>query len=526
MSRPRASWAAARKTRRSSASRPFLLALAIIWPVFAGSTLGGAARNPDDSDSFLQGLRDQARGLAQQAHRQADAPPLPDTLKKLDYDGYHAIGARPEHLPWANEGLPFELQFLHRGYLFLDAVQINLIDKGAAQRLEFKPEMFNYGQLKVPLGELKNLDFAGFRLMWRSSPENVSEIASFVGASYFRFIGKGQHYGSSARGLAVDTGESRGEEFPRFTQFWLRKPDPSAKSFTLYAMMESPSVTGAFRFILRPGAQTSVATDASLFARAKEKKNGIAPLTSMFLMGENRTRFIPDFRPEVHDCDGLLIQLSDGTRTWRPVSNPERKHQITRIPVSQLSGFGLMQRDRNYSSYVDLQAQYEMRPGLWVAPTGDWGKGHVELVEIPTTTEYNDNIVAYWVPEGGLVPGQEARFQYTITALDRRVDPGDLMEVESTRINPEHEGKPPRFVIDFLPSQKTNVLKADKIEARVSASQGEIRNVVTQTNSVTGGWRLFFDHTGAKDKKASLEAALTHRGAVVSETWMYHLHEP
>lgn len=493
--------------------------------MFASSTCGVAEEKRDGSGSFLRAVRDHAKALAQQPHRPPNPGGLPDALQKLNYDQYHEIGVRFERAPWARDDLPFRVQLLHRGYLFRDAVQIHSIEQGTTRRIEFSPAMFTYGSLRLPVQELKDLDFAGFRVMWRGRENDYPEVASFVGASYFRFIGRGHHYGSSARGLAIDTGEARVEEFPRFTQFWLQKPGPGERDLTLYALLDSPSATGAFRFDLAPGAETSVTADATLFARTKDKKFGIAPLTSMFLMGESRTRWIPDFRPEVHDCDGLLVQHANGSREWRPVTNPERKHQITRIPVSQLAGFGLMQRDRSYSSYVDLQAEYEKRPGYWVAPSGDWGKGHVELVEIPTTTEYNDNIVAYWVPDSGLAPGKESRFQYTITAMNQGPTAGELFEVESTRITPEHEGKLPRFVVDFRPPDGKSH-KAERLEGKVTTSVGEVRHLVTQTNSAAGGWRLFFDYSGPKDKRAELKAALTRGGAVVSETWQYHLHEP
>src|SRR5205085_6387853 len=154
---------------------------------------------------------------------------------------------------------------------------------------------------------------------------------------------------------------------------------------TVYALLESQRATGAYRFDIVPGAETVVRVQARLYLRAAATQVatlGIAPLTSMFFSGENQPRR-GDFRPEVHDSDGLQVATGDGEWLWRPLQNPARM-TVTSFAVRELRGFGLMQRDRTFSSYEDTEARYERRPSAWVRPLSDWGPGRVELVQLPT----------------------------------------------------------------------------------------------------------------------------------------------
>ena len=134
-----------------------------------------------------------------------------------------------------------------------------------------------------------------------------------------------------------------------------------------------------------------------LFLRADIERLGIAPLTSMFWYAEYGRERIADWRPEVHDSDGLAIWNGAGERIWRPLNNPTRVFHTSYLDHNP-KGYGLLQRDRVFDHYLD-GVGYDRRPSTWVEPIGDWGKGVVQLVEIPTDDEIHDNIGAYWLPE-------------------------------------------------------------------------------------------------------------------------------
>jgi glucans biosynthesis protein len=262
--------------------------------------------------------------------------------------------------------------------------------------------------------------------------------------------------------------------------------------------------------------------EAYLFVRKAGKKFGLGPLTSMFLIGKNRTGFLPDFRPEVHDSDGLLVQKSGGEWIWRPLVNPPKTHQLHRFSVDGLAGFGLLQREREFHNYEDLEARYELRPSLWVQPQNNWGSGAVELVEIPSPNEYNDNMVAYWLPKEKAEVGQELHWTCRLSALSDGPDQGSLARALSTRISPAHDKVPTRFVLDFsgdcLPALGAN----QDVEARAQVSRGEIRNLVTERNEVTGGWRVIFDLAVGGHEDTELRVVLHKSGEPLSETWVYH----
>ncbi len=473
-------------------------------------------------------LCNKARDLAAAEYHADSLPALPDTLKKLSYDDYQAIHFVPGQAPWQNEDLRFSFQFFHRGLIYADPlVRIHLLENRRARDFAFSPGQFVY-PTNLAVGSLPaDLGFAGLRVLY---PVNVAskqdEVASFLGASYFRLIGAHQRYGASARGLAINTAEPTGEEFPRFTEFWIEKPGPSDVSLRLYALLDSPSAAGAYQFVITPGDNTRVEIEATIFLRKDIKKLGVAPLTSMFLTGENRTRLLPDFRPEVHDSDGLLFRNENPNLFWRPLINPDKEHVVTAFPAAKLKGFGLLQRDRQFDHFQDLGARYELRPTLWVEPQGDWGAGTIELLEIPSSVEYNDNMVAYWVPSAKPGKGQEFHWVYRLSASLTGPEQSKLLQVESTRIAPAHEKAPTRFIIDFI-GESTSSLPADaQVETAVHASGGTIRNVVSEKNEVTGGWRAFFDLADPGKQPVELRVFL-HRGSErLSECWLYRYQSP
>lgn len=467
-------------------------------------------------------VRELARALAAKDFHQDQNTDLPEVMKKLTYDEYQSIRFRPEHSLWNNEKLRFKVQFFSRGYLYQDPVKIHLIDSERVSDVAFSPAQFDYDTNRVPKDLSPDLQFAGFRLLYPlNSPQKMDEVAEFLGASYFRVLGSHQRYGASIRGMAINTADPAGEEFPRFTEFWLEKPPPLADGIRVFALMDSPSVAGAYCFVIQPGAATLVEVESSLFFRKSPKKIGLAPLGSLFLEGQNRTRLVPDYRPQVHDSDGLLMETGESNWIWRPLVNPAKAHRISEFPVTDLRGFGLMQRDREFDDYDDLGSHFELRPSYWVEPSGHWGPGTVELVEIPTPNDWNDNIVAYWMPRDIPAAGQELHLTYHLSALLAGPDQVPLLRVQSTRIRPETDGSPPRFVVDYTGTPPHPVDLNSPASIKVQASQGQVRNLVVQTNDASGGWQVFFDLAGAGDNRSELRLRLQPGEEPVGETWVY-----
>jgi glucans biosynthesis protein len=466
-----------------------------------------------------------ARTLAAKPYQRA-TPALPKALKDLSYDQARDIRFDPGQALWRAEKLPFELQFFHLGGPFHDhAVRISEVVGGVARDIPFNPAQFDYGKTGIDRATMQKLGFAGFRVHYAlNTPRYKDEVLVFLGASYFRALGKDQRYGASARGLAVDTAERGGEEFPRFEQFWIVRPARNARELTIYALLDSRRVTGAYRFTLRPGAETATEVMARLHLREAGAKVGLAPLTSMFLFGENQRATVQDFRPEVHDSDGLSILGGNGEWIWRPLVNP-RRLLVTSFAATNPRGFGLEQRDREFASYEDLEARYELRPSLWVEPDGAWGAGRVELVQIPTPDETNDNIVAYWVPEQPLRVGVPFEFRYRLfwqKGNERR--PANAWVVQ-TRRGRGHATLPDDVVmltVDF-DGPSLRKLPADAaVKADLAVNGGEQLALIVHKNEVTGGWRMVVQiRRTDKEKPVELRAALRDDKTTLSETWSY-----
>lgn len=473
-------------------------------------------------------VRNIARDLAARPYR-PPAETMPDVLRDMTYDQYRAVMFRPDHALWAGEGEGsggFTAQFFHRGFLYRRLVRVNVIGPDGVVPVAYHPDMFDLGGLTVP--DIPDLGFAGFRIHHTAGGGSTGdEFAVFLGASYFRLIASGQEYGVSGRGIAVETGSDRPEEFPDFTEFWIERPAPGSGEITVLALLDGTSLTGAYRFRLRPGVRTKAEVDAALFLRRQVGQLGIAPLTSMFLHGENGPRSFDDFRPEMHDSDGLLTASTGGEWSWRPLVNGRATPRTTDYRMKDPRGFGLMQRDRDFGSYLDVQAMHERRPSLWVEPRGGWGDGAVQLYEFPSLEEYNDNIVAYWVPDRPMEAGAELDYGYALTVMDAGTELVPLAHVTATRIGsaerlrPTVPPAPERrfFVVDFegkgLPGHGAGV------SAEVSATAGIVVEPVVEHVPQTGGWRLYFEYRPERDEPAQLEARLKEGERVMTETWRY-----
>lgn len=450
---------------------------------------------------------------------------LPPFLRDLNYDQYQDIRFRTEKGLWRDEGLPFEVRFAHLGFLFLWPVKVNVVDNGEVRPVSYSNDFFDYGRNKVPPDMPADLGFAGFRLLYPLHKDGqYDEVAVFLGASYFRAIGQNQSYGISVRGLAIDTGLPKPEEFPFFREFWIEKPARDATEITVYALLDSQSATGAYRFVIKPGAATVIDVKSHVFMRNKVQKLGIAPLTSMFFHGDLTDRFMDDFRPKVHDSDGLLLATGSGEWLWRPLINP-RRLEVSSFQDTNPRGFGLRQRDRDFNNYQDLEARYQQRPSVWVEPLGDWGKGVVQLIEIPSDAERYDNIVAFWVPDQAADAGQEFNYDYRLyfelNSPERPAGGRTLASREGAGGAGDLDPSKRRFVIDFQ-GGNLDMLPADApVAAMVNASAGRVINTVVQKNPFTKGWRLSFELVPEDAESIGLRCFLKLGADVLTETWSF-----
>ncbi|MEP7057736.1 MAG: glucan biosynthesis protein G [Caldimonas sp.] len=467
-----------------------------------------------------------ARGLAAKPYK---PPPdrLPQELRDLDYDAHRDIRFKPDQALWRSEKLPFELMFLHLARGTREPVAIHTIEPSGVRDVAFDPKMFDYGRNRFDPQKFRDLGFAGFRVHYAlNSPNYKDEVLVFLGASYFRALGKNQVYGLSARGLAVDTAVAGGEEFPRFSEFWIERPKRGATSLTIYALLESRRLAGAYRFVLSPGTDTVMQTAARIYPRESIGKLGFAPLTSMFAFGENQPGK-DDYRPEVHDSDGLSIDTGSGEWIWRPLVNP-RRLLVTSFTMTNPRGFGLLQRDRAPTSYEDPESLYERRPSAWVEPLGGWGAGRVELVQIPSPDETNDNVVAYWVPNQPVAAGKPVELSYRMHWLLQGPQPTGKAWVVQTRRGRGYVKQADgdiNLIVDF----DGPVLRALGLEPKLDAvvtldSNAELRERNLYRNRVSGAWRMTVRIKRADaSKPVELRAYVAHDGTSISETWSYIL---
>ena len=471
-------------------------------------------------------LKGQARSLASQRYRDVSTP-LPDAVKNLTWDEYQAIRYKPEHALWAMEQSRFRVKFFHLGLYFQRPVRMHEVASGQAREIAYDRSMFDYGKLRVrgALGP-KDLGFAGFRVNFHTDWER--DFTAFLGASYFRAVGSEMQYGLSARGLAIDCGMNRPEEFPMFTAFWLERPEKLSGRLTVYALLDSPSAAGAYRFDIQPAATLVMDVDAAIYPRREIERIGIAPLTSMYQYGENDRRMANDWRPEIHDSDGLSMWAGNGEWIWRPLTNP------TGVAFNAYSddnprGFGLLQRDRDFDHYQDDGVFYERRPSVWVEPKSGWGKGSVQLVELPTVDETSDNIVAFWNPQARPQAGQELLYSYRLHWGTQMPANPPLAQVVATRtgiggvIGRTRKYLSWRFAVDFAGGDLAMVAKDVKVEPVISASRGEIEITSARRLDSVRGFRAMFDLRPVDSSTApvTLRLYLRANGQPLTETWIY-----
>ena len=466
----------------------------------------------------------QAQQLAQRPYEQR--PAVPQWLSDLSPQQYRTIRYRPERaIPLG--GSAFSVQLFHLGSFYRYPVRVFLVEEGNARQVLYDPALFDFGPVRLPETPPEDSGFAGFRVhhVFQEGGPPL-ELLTFLGASYFRAAARDTGFGISARGLALETGLGRPEEFPVFTDFWIFRPKDPKDPLQICALLDSPSVAGAYRFDVAPRDGTLVGVDASLFFRSDVSQVGIAPLTSMYFFGPNDRLGVDDHRGEVHDSEGLSIWRATGEAVWRPLVNPSEL-RISVFTDDNPRGFGLLQRQRAYSAYGDLQASFHQRPNLWVEPKGAWGRGSVRLIEIPILDETHDNIVAFWTPEAPVTAGSELRVAYSLLwSLQPPLETGLILVLgTSIGLGGEAGGDRPadlrRVAIEFGPPGG-NLPPGALPEAVVECHNGECSPPVLRPNPSTKGWQVVFD-VRPTGEAVELRCFLTQEGKAVSETWLYRL---
>ena len=495
---------------------------------------GAQSARPAQPTRFsLDEVVKRARDLAS-APFESQVPPLPDELNKLDFDGWRDIDFREDKSILGANGSLFRMQLYHLGHLYKRPVTINTIRDGIPTPLPYKPSQFDFGKTKLEKPLPVNLGFAGFKIKFPlNDPKKFDEFISFIGASYFRFLGRNQQYGLSARALQLAGGTNQ-EEFPFFREFWIDTPASGSEKLTIYALLDSSVTTGAFQFDCYPLQESAIEVTATLIPRRDDVKVGYAPLTSMFYIGENDHRFNEDFRPELHDSDGLLLHTGVGEWIWRPLRNPTVA-KLSSFFDRDVQGYGLLQRDRRFDHYQDIDLAYQLRPSYWVAPKSKFGEGHVELFEMPTTDESNDNIVASWVNQQPLVVGTPLTYSYTITSsldFDHLSDNAKTLNTFQTTARALGSSEPNtpgtrRFLIDFTGGD-LDYYKDEPASVQVvaSTSAGKVIRAYTQWNPYPNGFRATIDVQLDPDQTADVRGFLRAGTKTLSETWIFPWQAP
>src|SRR5271170_2253390 len=465
--------------------------------------------------------------------------PAPDVVQKINYEEWGKIKFRIEDALFADGPGRFPVSFFHLGLFFQKAVDMHVVEGGVSRRIIYDQSYFDM-PADSPARQLpKGAGFAGFKIQESRAGSldwKKNDWVAFLGAAYFRAIGELRQYGLSARGIALDVAAAdRPEEFPDFTQFYIDSA-PDGQTLTLYALMEGPSIVGAYRFLMTRGRDVVMDIESSLFVRAQVSRFGIAPLTSMYWYSETKKDTAIDWRPEVHDSDGLEMWTGNGERLWRPLNNPPRI-MVSAFSDNNPRGFGLLQRDRVFDHYLD-GVFYDKRPSLWVeplpGPSGEgWGKGSIQLCEIPTDDEIHDNVVAMWVPAEPVPAGAEVNLNYRLHWLANEPYPSKLAVVWATRLGRGGQPGQPRpkgvrkFMVEFLGGPLGELPFGVKPNLVVSTSRGTFgpyQLVEAVPDGVAGHWRAQFDVIVTGAEPVELRAFLKSGGETLTETWMFQYH--
>lgn len=460
---------------------------------------------------------DLARSLARRPY--APVPnDLPEALSNLNYEQYVGIKALPSALIWAGESRGFVVEPLHRGFVFSNPVMLFVVEDGRVRRVAYDRSRFEFGRLNVPptLGEL---GFSGFRLHTTAWSETPVEFAIVQGATFFRALAKGQNFGVVARALTLRPAEARGEEFPVFRAFWLERPRPGTNALVVHGLIDSESVAGAVRLTFRPGDMTIVDVETTLFPRANLEHVGLGGMGSTYLFGPNDRRTFDDARPAVYKSSGVQMLNGSSEWIWRPLHNPD-KLQISAFLDSNPRGFGLVQRDRDYATFQDDEQRWERRPSLWIEPLGEWGEGTVQLIEIPSESEANDNVLAYWRPRTPLAAGAEVMVSYRQFWCWTPPERPPLATVTATRVGRGSGGRRRRFLVDFS-TEALNGTPLSELRAALTVGPGTIQGVKLWPYPDRKTFRVSFELDPGNENASEMRLFLEAAGKPVSETWLY-----
>jgi len=489
---------------------------------FAAAEAPGLTFGPAKTFSF-DALKEEAEALAA-APWQDGRSPHGEILEQIDYDAFQKIRFRKDHALWADGKGGAPVQFFHLGRYFQEPVLMHVVENGEAREVLYRPDYFDLPEDHPARGLPDNIGFSGFRL---HEPSQKTDWLAFLGASYFRSSGELNQYGLSARGLAIDTALPKPEEFPRFSRIWLERVEGEPDRVLVYALLDSPGITGAYRFDCARGDGPVMDVSSWLYPRKTVERLGVAPLTSMYWYSETNRKQAVDWRPEIHDSDGLAIWMGNGERLWRPLNNPPET--VTNAFMDERPrGFGLLQRDRDFDHYQDDGVFYERRPSAWIEPVNEWASGQVQLVEIPTDDEIHDNIVMYWVPDAPVEPGKPLQFDYRLYWTADEPFPAELGRVMATYTGtggipgqPRPENTT-RFVVDYRGGE-VGALERGDAEPVVDLSRGEV--TLADAHPVVGQpglYRAFFDAriegTDPVDMRMYVKGG---DDRALTETWLY-----
>jgi glucans biosynthesis protein len=451
---------------------------------------------------------------------QAPANDLPEPFNNLNYEQYIAIRAQASAVLWSGEARGFAIEPLHRGFIFGQGLSLHIVEDGLVRRIGYDRGKFDFGRLN-PAATLPDIGFSGFRIFAAGGNEPAREVAVFQGATFFRAIANGQSFGAMARGLTLRPAEARGEEFPVFRAFWIERPIAGSGTLVMHGLMDSESCCGAFRFTLRPGDVTIVDVEATIIPRAPLEHVGLGGMASTFLFAPHSRRIGDDVRPAVHESLGLQMLNGRGEWIWRPLNNPETL-QISVFADQSPKGFGLLQRERDHTVFQDDDQQFQRRPSLWIEPLGDWGQGAVQLLEIPSDSEVNDNILAYWRPRQPLAPGTEWAFalrQYWCWEPPERPA---LAIVRGSRIGRAPGGpRRRRFMVDFVGDGLADAGRIVELKPILSATPGALTNIRVWPYPERKTVRIGFDLDPGNEASVELRLLLEAAGKPASETWLY-----
>lgn len=462
-------------------------------------------------------------------------------LDKIDYDAHGKIRFKPENALFATGPGQFPVTFFHLGRFFQVPVHMHIVEhKGSA--VQSREILYDESYFDMPADSPahqlpRGSGFAGFRFQesrlgnQKKKPWQTNDWVAFLGASYFRAIGDEYQYGLSARGIALDVAEAgKNEEFPSFTHIYFEPPKPGSNTVVICALLDGPSMTGAYRFVMQRGETVTMDIEKALFLRKDIARFGIAPATSMYWYSETVKGTASDWRPEIHDSDGLAIWTADGEHIWRPLNNPPRT-TTSAFAGNNVRGFGLLQRDRNFDHYLD-GVKYDRRPSLWIEPREGWGEGAVQLVEIPTDDEIHDNIVAMWVPAKPAKAGNSYHLRYRLHWQKDEPFPSPLARCTATRLG--NGGQPGqvrpqnvrKFVVEFSGKQLAKLPFGTRPEAMLWSSRGTFSNIQMEAipNDIPGHWRAQFDLTADGAEPVEMRLFLRNGQETLSETWLFQYH--